>query len=98
MSNMSYCRFRNTDGDLADCAAALRSLSLLEAEPLSRDELDAAQSLVSRCVSIVLAVADHGGADLSYGDLDSARFVDALREAIASMNAEAEATRDHADE
>lgn len=44
MSNMSYCRFQNTAGDLADCVAALE-----EGDRLSDDELRAAVRLVRMC-------------------------------------------------
>lgn len=46
MSNMSYCRFRNTLGDLRDCVEAFRNYLEPENFPLLREELDAAIELV----------------------------------------------------
>jgi hypothetical protein len=52
MSNMSYCRFENTNSDLSDCEYALERLIDRE-EILSSYELEAAQLLVKRCQSIL---------------------------------------------
>ena len=69
MSNMSYCRFRNTDRDLSDCQDALEELfNDPAAEPLSREELVAAKRLVERCLEIVSLVADQNGIDLESED------------------------------
>lgn len=46
MSNMSYCRFENTLGDLRDCYHALR-----EGERLSLTEFKAAQELFRLCTT-----------------------------------------------
>ncbi len=51
MSNMSYCRFQNTVGDLRDCAEALDDIMNGE-ERLSREELAAARRLVALCQQI----------------------------------------------
>lgn len=64
MSNMSYCRFRNTRRDLSDCAEALEGLLAGDAEPLSDDELDAAKQLVHKCLDIAQLVGDQIGVDL----------------------------------
>ncbi len=48
MSNMSYCRFRNTIHDLNDCAEAL-----IDDEPLSEEESKAAGQLIKTCRQIV---------------------------------------------
>lgn len=61
---MSYCRFRNTDNDLADCQEALEELFAGQLDPLSRDELRAAKNLVMRCLEIALGVADRADEDL----------------------------------
>ena len=47
MSNMSYCRFSNTVGDLQDCYDAMD-----ETEKLSPAESKARQRLIRLCVSI----------------------------------------------
>lgn len=47
MSNMSYCRFRNTLGDLQDCYDAL-----LDEADRGQDEERAAKKLVSLCRNI----------------------------------------------
>jgi hypothetical protein len=60
MSNMSYCRFQNTLGDLRDCESALDELLDTGGEHrvLSADELSAAKSLLSLCAKIVLRVSE----------------------------------------
>lgn len=67
MSNMSYCRFHNTNIDLIDCE---NELSEMIEEPwtgqqLSDDELRAARHLVGRCLNIVRMVATHAGLSLT---------------------------------
>jgi hypothetical protein len=62
MSNMSYCRFRNTLSDLRDCLDALDALVSCDvtedADPsLSDDELEAAKALVALCAHITTRVA-----------------------------------------
>jgi len=49
MGNMSYCRFRNTLGDLQDCKDALGDGC---AEDLSPDERRAAKRLLELCKEI----------------------------------------------
>ena len=46
MSNMSYCRFRNTAGDLADCYANI------DEQPASDEEVKARRRLIKLCVLI----------------------------------------------
>lgn len=46
MSNMSYCRFRNTLNDLEDCVYALEDINL---EDLSQEELWAAKRMRHLC-------------------------------------------------
>lgn len=69
MSNMSYCRFQNTDSDLSDCQSALESL-IEEGHDgfgkLSHNELNAAVSLVQRCFDIAAMVSDATGEDIDY--------------------------------
>ena len=48
MSNMSYCRFENTLGDLRDCAQNLGA-----EKPLSVDEARARKFLVRICAEIL---------------------------------------------
>lgn len=51
MSNMSYCRFRNTLSDLRDCYEELGEMNEPETE-LSEEELRAFKSLVKLCRNI----------------------------------------------
>ena len=46
MSNMSYCRFRNTLNDLEDCVYAIEDIDL---EDLSQEELWAAKRMRHLC-------------------------------------------------
>lgn len=46
MSNMSYCRFRNTLTDLIDCQRNFENIS-------SESELDAAKKMIRICKEIV---------------------------------------------
>jgi NTP pyrophosphatase (non-canonical NTP hydrolase) len=65
MSNMSYCRFHNTLGDLHDCLEALRDLSTGCGESLSESELSAALHLVDLCNEVVEECADEDLEDLN---------------------------------
>lgn len=47
MSNMSYCRFQNTEGDLRDCYDALN-----DDDELSPEEEKAKQRLIKLCQKI----------------------------------------------
>jgi len=47
MSNMDYCRFQNTLGDLRDCLAALE-----DNDDLSEEEARARKALVKVCAEI----------------------------------------------
>lgn len=58
MSNMSYCRFQNTDRDLADCEDTLENMMQGDEPPLSREELAAAKKLVGRCYNILMLCAE----------------------------------------
>lgn len=87
MSNMSYCRFRNTAADLDDCKDALERLLAGEVdedgdkESLSREELRAAKSLVKTCQDIIAILNDHACnpvEDDSFADYD---FDDCLDQA-----------------
>lgn len=49
MGNMSYCRFRNTLGDLEDCQDNME-----EVESLSEDEAQARKRLIEICVDLAL--------------------------------------------
>ena len=49
MSNMSYCRFQNTLGDLQECFEAFEEGN----EDLSREEQQAKLSLLEVCKNIV---------------------------------------------
>ena len=45
MANMSYCRFRNTQIDLADCVYTLEGIRNGEEEPLSPEEYYASKRM-----------------------------------------------------
>lgn len=66
MSNMSYCRFRNTEKDLVDCKEALNSM-VIGVESLSEDELEAAKNLVTLCVETVSLVCEAAGIQFEEG-------------------------------
>lgn len=69
MSNMSYCRFQNTDHDLTDCADDLEQREQGAGEdangdpmePLSDREVHAAASLINSCRDIVERVMEERG-------------------------------------
>lgn len=61
MSNMSYCRFRNTLNDLEDCVYALEDTNL---EDLSQEELWAAKRMRHLCKEYIeLFDSVEGGED-----------------------------------
>ena len=77
MSNMSYCRFRNTVRDLDDCQHALEALFDPHGEydpedfaELSQEEQAAAARLVRRCAEIVRLVGEAGGLEIMEGQDD----------------------------
>lgn len=80
MSNMSYCRFRNTVNDLRDCADALEAVLSCDIEDgdgaLSDDELDAAKRLVAMCARVVMLATEQIAVDGS-DDIDA---LDAIAE------------------
>lgn len=49
MPNMSYCRFRNTTIDLADCVYTLENIRNGEKEPLSPEEYSASKRMYDLC-------------------------------------------------
>ena len=59
MTNMSYCRFQNTLGDLRDCHGALADYESQDGL-LSEDERYAKQALIELCKTIV---EEYGGCD-----------------------------------
>lgn len=52
MSNMSYCRFRNTLADLQDCAEALDDYDSLDRIDCDHERL-AAKQLIKLCSRVV---------------------------------------------
>jgi len=98
MSNMSYCRFENTDRDLGDCADALERLVHMTgdedsdeglAEALSVRELAAAKSLIKRCIDVVTLIAEDAGIDV-----DSDEFEGAIDATLDEINDNAQEERD----
>lgn len=63
MSNMSYCKFRNTNKDLMDCEETLENLLYGGEEALRPEELEAAKSLVERCWNILGLIANSEALD-----------------------------------
>ena len=55
MSNMSYCRFRNTEDDLDDCISALQEVDL----PQSKEECRAALRLQAKAEIFVELMREH---------------------------------------
>ncbi|MGO9039034.1 MAG: hypothetical protein ACLPX1_13175 [Steroidobacteraceae bacterium] len=73
MSNMSHCRFRRIVTDFSDCEDAIDELFngvTDDGQPLSDDELRAAQRLVTSCISIVARVADMGNITVDLDDVE----------------------------
>lgn len=89
MSNMSYCRFQNTQGDFRDCDEALEELIDCSGDPLSADELAAAKSLAKRATEMIERLAEAAGIDVDLSDLRKQ-----LPELLDSLNAEAAASAD----
>ena len=85
MSNMSYCRFHNTDLDLRDCENELSEMieTPRGEQALSDDELRAAKSLAVRCFSIVRMLVENAGLELNA----ELREED-LEEAVANVHTE----------
>ena len=55
MPNMSYCRFRNTNGDLRDCIDAIEDRS-----PLSDEEAASAEHMADLCRRYLTALEENG--------------------------------------
>ena len=63
MTNMSYCRFENTNTDLGDCQIALEELLYEDSKPLSETEFKKARELIGTCADIVAMVLEYSGMD-----------------------------------
>ena len=57
MSNMSYCRFKNTLGDLRDCLDSLMDGSAFNKDMMD-DERKARDNLISLCRDVYLEFSD----------------------------------------
>jgi hypothetical protein len=90
MSNMSYCRFRNTLTDLIDCENQLEALFACDVTdgdgPLSAIELEAAHDLIARCISIVELLGNR----ISGADLDLREVEENFAELLNTANADAQ--------
>ena len=77
MSNMSYCRFENTNQDLNDCQSALEELLAngRADDKLSERELKAAKKLAATCLDIAMLLAEHAGKDIEELDEEDIRLV-----------------------
>lgn len=53
MSNMGYCRFRNTNGDLQDCLNVMRDANSIEELDLSKEELAALGDMLGNCQEFI---------------------------------------------
>src|SRR5258708_34134941 len=73
MSNMSDCRYRRIVTDLSNCEDAIDELFngvTDDGQPLSDDELRAAQRVVTSCVNIVALVADMAHVEVDLHGVD----------------------------
>lgn len=62
MSNMSYCRFENTDNDLRDCINAIEErMNGDDNEKLSRSEQHALKRLILHATKLIELAADAAG-------------------------------------
>lgn len=84
MSNMSYCRFENTNIDLADCLDAVRAMIDKKAkdDQLSIREVRAAKELAVHCLEMVEILAQHLQKDVDAMDVQQ------LEDAIDDINDE----------
>ena len=67
MINKPDCRYRHIVTDLSDCEDAIEELFngvTDDGQPLSDDELRAAQRLITSCINIVTLVADNARVDV----------------------------------
>ena len=87
MSNMSYCRFQNTSGDLEDCKEALDELLNEGIGKLSQEESHAAKRLVQACLDIVFLLAEVRAIDI---DVGMEQLEDSYASIIDEANEEAE--------
>ena len=55
MSNMSYCRFRNTLPDFGDCREAVEEMDSKDIEELDREEADALRRLYCEAKAYIQA-------------------------------------------
>lgn len=62
MSNMSYCRFRNTLIDLEDCYDNIN-------DNLEGDEEEARKQLIELCCDIALEFGEEVGRDITDGEV-----------------------------
>lgn len=53
MSNMSYCRYRNTVEDLQDCSDAMFKETGVELGGMDQEEFDARNQIIRVCQEIV---------------------------------------------
>ena len=58
MSNMSYCRFRNTNQDLTDCAETIKEAGSLIDLDLSREEFNAMIDMLATCRDLMERYSD----------------------------------------
>lgn len=85
MSNMSYCRWRNTLSDFDDCVQAFEEMTAgNDKGPLLEEELRACKALAVRAMDFLRLVVEAGaGNDLS--DLEEGDDERQLESAIDSM-------------
>lgn len=58
MPAMTYCAFRITDEELQQCQEMLEELQVGDRAPLSKEELQAAKSLIERACTIISSLAE----------------------------------------
>ena len=80
MSNMAYCRFQNSVLALKDCEGIFEEMLDGNPEPLSDEELAAAQQLAAGCLNIVQMLAERGAVYFA-PDMDLAPVIVELNDA-----------------
>lgn len=89
MSNMSYCRFRNTLSDLQDCKQALNDMVIGNGDKLSRDELEAAKELLRSSRELLLSAVDDFGINFET-TIDDDGFLEQVYCGLEDLNANTE--------
>ena len=94
MSNMSYCRYRNTLTDLGECASDIEDrINGCAKDELSREEFEAACHLIDQANDLVMAVREYAGLED-----DEELTLDGIRSALAEIEEEAQRHKEGGEE